>query len=140
MEVAHIERDGTGLTASGTQLGAIYELRYRLGLDRLSLELVGEREIEIELGGADFFDLGFSPLFNTLPVLRDDLLAGGPARDYLMRWVDVPSLEVSESAQRYEPLGGGVIRFSAAEFVADIDFDPDGFVLRYPGIGTRVTG
>ena len=139
MEVAHIKRDGAGLTATGTQLGAAYELRYRLGPDHLSLELVGEREIEVELDGADFFDLGFSPLFNTLPVLRDDLLAGGPAQDYVMRWVDVPSLQVSESRQRYEPLGDGVIRFSAAEFVADIDFDPDGFVVRYPGIGTRVT-
>ncbi len=66
-----------------------------------------------DLADADFFDLGFSPLFNSLPVIRDRLLAPGPRRDYLMRWVDVPSLEVSLSEQRYEPLGNGVIRFSA---------------------------
>jgi hypothetical protein len=104
----------------------------------LSLELVEERSLEVELGDADFFDLGWSPLFNSLPVLRDDLLRSGPARDYVMRWVDVPSLEVSRSAQQYEPLGGGIVRFRAGGFQADIRFDPDGYVVDYPGIGSRV--
>jgi hypothetical protein len=138
MEVARVERNGTGLTAEGTQLGATYELRYRLGSEVLSLELVGERSLDVELGDADFFDLGWSPLFNSLPVLRDDLLRGGPARDYVMRWVDVPTLEVSRSAQRYEPVGGGVVRFRAGGFEADIRFDTDGYVVDYPGIGSRV--
>src|ERR1700727_56105 len=93
-----------------------------------------------ELAGADFFDLGWSPLFNSLPVLRDRLLQAGPPRDYLMRWVDVPSLEVSASEQRYEPLGNGVVRFSAGDFVSDITFDADGLVVNYPGIGARARG
>jgi hypothetical protein len=138
MEVARVERNGAMLTAEGTQLGAGYELRYRLASRVLSLELVGERSLEVELGDADFFDLGWSPLFNSLPVLRDDLLRGGPARDYVMRWVDVPTLEVSRSAQRYEPLGGGLVRFSAGGFEADIRFDENGYVVDYPGIGSRV--
>jgi hypothetical protein len=46
-------------------------LRYRLTAGRLDLDLVGERTLEIELNGADFFDLGWSPLFNSLPVIRD---------------------------------------------------------------------
>lgn len=138
MEVAHVERNATQLTVEGTQLGATYELRYRLASDTLRLELVGERSLELELGGADFFDLGWSPLFNSLPVLRDDLLRRGPPRDYVMRWVDVPSLEVSRSEQRYEPVGGGVVRFRAGSFEADIRFDDDGYVVHYPGIGTRV--
>jgi hypothetical protein len=103
----------------------------------LRLELVGERTLELKLDGADFFDLGWSPLFNSVPVIRDRLLEPGPPRDYLMRWVDVPSLEVSVSEQRYEPLGDGVVRFRAGDFVSDITFDPDGFVLSYPGIGAR---
>ena len=56
-EVAHVDRHGRQLTASGTQLGAAYELRYRLEPQTLSLELVGERSTEIALGDADFFDL-----------------------------------------------------------------------------------
>jgi hypothetical protein len=137
MEVARVERGDRDLTAVGTQLGAIYELRYRLAPGRLGLELVGERAVELTLDDADFFDLGWSPLFNSLPVIRDGLLEPGPARDYVMRWVDVPSLEVSISRQRYEPLGNGRVRFTAGDFSADIRFDEAGFVLDYPGIGTR---
>jgi uncharacterized protein len=137
MEVAHVELHGREQVASGTQIGAVYELRYRLEPGRLALELVGGAALDVELGDADFFDLGWSPLFNSLPVLRDGLLDAGPARDYVMRWIDVPSLEVSRSEQRYEPLGGGVVRFSAGDFTADITFDDAGFVVDYPGIGRR---
>jgi hypothetical protein len=70
-------------------------------------------------------------------VIRDELLRIGPPRDYLMCWVDVPSLEVSRSEQRYEPLGNGEVRFTAGQFEADIRFDEAGFVLDYPGIATR---
>jgi len=137
MEVAHVEQTEPKFLASGTQLGVVYELRYRLEQEALHLELVGERMLELELDGADFFDLGWSPLFNSLPVIRDRLLEPGPPRNYLMRWVDVPSLEVSVSEQRYEPLGNGVVRFRAGDFVSGITFDADGFVANYPGIGAR---
>lgn len=137
MEVAHVEQDVDGITAQGTQLGAVYELRYRLGPATLSLELDGGRSVDLDLDGADFFDLGWSPLFNSLPVLRDGLLDPGPPRHYVMRWVDVPSLDVTLSEQRYEPLGNGVVRFSSGSFTADIQFDEAGFVTDYPGIGTR---
>jgi hypothetical protein len=138
MEVAHVKREGHTFTAVGTQLGATYELRYRLEPERLFLELVGQHSLEVGLGGADFFDLGWSPLFNSLPVIRDGLLDSGPARVYAMRWVDVPSLEVSNSEQRYEPLGDGLVRFTVGDFIADIQFDEAGFVSDYPGIATRV--
>jgi len=137
MEVAHVERRGRDLAAIGTQLGAVYELRYRLERKSLAIDLVGGRSLELNLGDADFFDLGWSPLFNSLPVIRDGLLQLGPPRNYVMRWVDVPSLEVTESEQRYEPLGNGRVRFTAGEFTADIQFDEAGFVIDYPGIATR---
>ena len=138
MEVAHVEQDGRNLTAVGTQLGPVYELRYRLEPQSLGLEIVGQRSLEVDLGDADFFDLGSSPLFNSLPVIRDGLLHSGPPHVYTMRWVDVPSLDVIRSEQRYEPLGNGVVRFTAGDFVADIRFDETGFVLDYPGLATRV--
>lgn len=137
MEVAHIAQIDPTFAASGTQLGATYELRYLLGPETLCLELVGERSLELGLDGADFFDLGWSPLFNSLPVIRDRLLEPGPARDYRMRWVEVPSLQVTISQQRYMPLGDGVVRFQAGDFVSDIEFDAKGFVVSYPGIGVR---
>ena len=137
MEIAHVTRRGRGLTAAGTQLGATYELRYRLERATLALELVGQRSLELELEDADFFDLGWSPLFNSLPVIRDRLLEAGPPREYVMRWVDVPSLDVSSSEQRYEPLGARRVRFAAGNFSAELEFDEHGFVLSYPGIGMR---
>src|ERR1700759_4443638 len=140
MELAHAERHGRELTAVGTQLGAIYELRYRLEPELLRLELVGQRSLEGTLDDADFFDLGWSPLVNSLPVRRDRLLEPGPARDYVMRWVDVPSLEVTRSEQRYEPLGNGLVGFRSGSFTAEIRFDEDAFVVDYPGIARRVGG
>ncbi len=137
MEVAHVERRARDFTAVGTQLGVVYELRYRLDADTLALDIVGERSLELKLGDADFFDVGWSPLFNSLPVIRDGLLEAGPAREYVMSWVDVPSLEVSRSEQWYEPLGNGHVRFAAGDFKAEIRFDEAGFVLEYPGIATR---
>jgi hypothetical protein len=142
MEFARVERSAHDFTAIGTQIGAVYELRYRLEPGTLALELNGEPSLEpsleLELGDADFFDLGWSPLFNSLPVIRDGLLEAGPPHDYVMKWVDVPSLEVSRSEQRYEPLGNGNVRFTAGDFTANIRFDAAGFVLDYPGIARRV--
>jgi hypothetical protein len=137
MEVAHAERRGRELTAVGTQLGAVYELHYRLEPDLLRLELIGNRSLEVPLDDPDFFDLGWSPLFNSLPVMRDRLLESRPARDYLMRWVDVPSLEVAMSHQRYEPLGNGLVRFRSGSSTAEIQFDEHEFVVDYPGIAQR---
>jgi len=138
MEVARVETEAGELTAEGTQLGVAYELRYRLEPERLHLELAGDRELDVGLDGCDFFDLGYSPLFNSLPVRRDGLLARGPAREYVMRWVRVPELEAGELRQRYEPLGGGVVRYRSDSFTADIEFDEDGFVTRYPRLAERV--
>src|SRR5436305_11542942 len=123
MEVANVERRGRNLTAVGTQLGVVYELRYRLEPNHLFLDVVGQRSLEVELGDADFFDLGWSPLFNSLPVVHHRLLHRDRPQSYVMCWVDVPSLEISHSEQRYEPLGNGVARFTAGDFTADIRFD-----------------
>lgn len=139
MELARVEVTGTELRAEGTQLGVTYDLRYALTGEMLRLELVGERRLDVPLGGLGFFHLGNSPLFNSLPVLRDGLLRTGDARDYVMRWVSVPELEVRESSQRYEPRGERVVRFSLDSFVADIEFDADGFVVRYPQLAERIT-
>jgi hypothetical protein len=134
MEIARVELDGAGLRAEGTQIGVTYELRYRLEPGRLGAEVVGGPTIDIGLEGAEFFDLGFSPLFNSLPVL-----AGlERAADFVMSFVQVPSLEVTRSEQRYEPVSDGLVRYSSGSFVAEIAFDGDGFVTRYEGLAERV--
>jgi uncharacterized protein len=138
MEIGYLAPAWEGRYARGTQIGRHYELRYELDASVLRLEIVGGRDAEIELGDADFFDLGYSPLFNSLPVIRDGLLVTGPSRDYVMRWVDVPSLGVTLVEQRYEPLPDRVVRYSSGTFAADIQFDADGIVVDYPGLARRV--
>jgi uncharacterized protein len=134
IEIVRAEVDDGKLRAEGTQIGVAYELRYRLEPGRLQADVVDGPTIDIGLDGADFFDVGYSPLFNSLPVL-----AGVErATEAVMAFVDVPSLVVSRSEQRYEPLGEGRVRFSSGSFVAEITFDADGFVTRYEGLAERV--
>jgi uncharacterized protein len=137
MEIAHVE---SFERARGTQIGVGYELRWRLEGSRLELEVVGRATATVELEDADFFDVFASPFFNSLPVVRDGLLDGGGARQYTMRFVQVPSLEVVSSAQRYEPLGGRKVRYASGTFSAEIAFDADGFVTVYDGFLERVPG
>jgi hypothetical protein len=136
MEVAHVESLDV---AHGTQIGRAHELRWRLDGARLDLEIVGGPSTAVELEDADYFDVFASPFFNSLPVVRDGLLAGGQARDYVMRFVRVPSLDVVRSEQRYEPRGDRVVGYSSGSFAADIEFDADGFVTLYHGFLERLS-
>jgi len=45
-------------------------------------------------------DLGLSPVFITMPVLRHDLHNGGRAEEFLMIWISVPDLSIHASPQR----------------------------------------
>jgi uncharacterized protein len=148
VEVAHVALADDRMSAEGTQIGLEdepYELRYRLetanrfAAQRLEVAVVGGGSLMLEQGESDAFDLAYSPLFNSLPVLRHGLHVGGGARDFVMTWISVPGLEVSRSQQRYDPLSGeGLVRFVSEGFTADIEFDGDGFVVSYPEIAERV--
>jgi hypothetical protein len=135
MEIAQVDLDGGALRARGTQIGVAYELRYELEPGRLRAAIVDGRSVDLELEAeSDFFDLGYSPLFNSLPVL----VGLDRATDFVMTFVQVPSLEVVCAEQRYEPLGDGLVRFRSGSFVADLQFDADGLVIRYEGLAERV--
>lgn len=90
-------------------------------------------------------DLAWSPLTNSMPVLRHGLLEGGGPIDLVMAWVSVPDLFVHSSRQRYTFVrktgDQSVIRYESREsaFKADVTFDSDGLVVEYPGIGRRMT-
>jgi hypothetical protein len=92
-------------------------------------------------------DLGLSPLFNTMPVVRHRIHEGGTADDFLMVWISVPDLSLHASPQRYRYLetrapDERVIRFEAVgeddDFAANVIFDADGLVVDYPGIAARI--
>lgn len=86
-------------------------------------------------------DLAFSPLTNAMPVLRDRLHRGGDPRDYEMAWVSLPDLAVRHSAQRYEPMAQGRVRYVArdSDFRAELELDEDGLVATYEHMAEQVT-
>ena len=156
-EIAWIElgNDRT-LTARGRQWctgeGAYlleYELETSPGYvtERLHARIDGGPELTLlrgssrELDGALDCDLGFSPLTNAMPVLRDRMQDGGEARAIDVAWVSVPDLTVHRDHQIYEPLGAGRVRFrSPGEgFERVIELTPDGFVRDYPDIARLKT-
>jgi hypothetical protein len=154
-EVAFVDLGEDRLTARGTQLCVDYSLSYVLETSqmfvsehlRAEVETVhGSGTLDIRRGTSPLkddvldLDLQSSPLFNSLPVLRDRLHEGGDAREYTMAFVRVPELTVQRSAQRYVPLERRVVRYRSGTFTADLEFDADGFVVRYPGLAERVVG
>ncbi|CAN5493135.1 putative glycolipid-binding domain-containing protein [soil metagenome] len=101
-----------------------------------------------DLEGALDCDLGLCPLTNTMPVLRHDLVGAshrgaGGSHDLVMAWVSVPDLTVRRSDQRYavsDPIdeGGALVVYGSEDFRTTIEFDADGLVVNYPGLGRRV--
>jgi hypothetical protein len=98
----------------------------------------------VALAGALDCDLGLSPLTNTMPVLRHDLLFGGGPVDCVVAWVAVPELTVVPYRQRYTHLrregAGATVRFEDLDnpFEAEIVFDGDGLVVDYPELAYRL--
>jgi hypothetical protein len=98
------------------------------------------------LAGALDVDLGLSPLLNTPPVLRHGLVRREASLDFVMAWVSVPDLAVHPSPQRYAFVRSldderSLVRFESLSgdgFRANITYDHEGFVLEYPGVGTRI--
>ena len=98
-----------------------------------------------DLSDALDIDIGFSPLTNSIPILRHELHREG-SRDFVMAWVSVPDLRVTASKQRYEHVRtddeGATVRFLEVDrdFTADLELDSDGLLAFYPALSRRVAG
>ncbi|MFV2102013.1 putative glycolipid-binding domain-containing protein [Micromonospora sp. LOL_024] len=86
-------------------------------------------------------DLSGSPLFNTLPLRRLGLTTApvDTRHRISVAWVLVPSLTVLPAEQVYTGLGPSRFRYVNGGFSAEVEVDPDGYVLRYPGLVQRAT-
>src|SRR5690606_30848372 len=85
-------------------------------------------------------DVGYSPLFNSLPVHRDALLHRPPGTSitYTMAYDSLPDLVVAPSEQTYTVRDNRRIQSASGDFTADLEFDQDGYVYHYPGLASRV--
>ena len=168
---AWVEIDGGRLTAEGRTVGQVprpWWIEYRLetGDDFVTARVQAEARREdgaasldlrrdrsgawtvngdprADLAEALDCDLGMCPLTNTMPVLRHDLLRQPGDHHLLMAFIEVPSLRVVPSRQRYTQVragdpAGGVIKYRSGSFESDLVFDAEGFVLEYPQLGRRV--
>lgn len=89
-------------------------------------------------------DLGLCPLTNTMPIRRLDLLGANVEETIMtMAWVDMPSLQVIPSRQRYSSRTEGsrrVVRYESEtrDFRSDLEVDDLGLVVRYPQLARAV--
>ena len=128
----------------------VVEVDLEAGPRRLDLRRAGDGTwtangaVVAAVAGALDCDLARSPLTNTMPMLRHGLHQAAGAHDFTMAWVSLPDLGVHRSEQHYEHLRssatGALVRFASQDgtFVADLDVDPDGLVLDYPGLARRI--
>lgn len=97
-----------------------------------------------EYDGAVDVDLGFSPMFNALPIRRLGLHQERGDHEVAMVLVDLPSLEVREVRQRYRTVstldgsGRAVISFWSEGSEAELVVDADGMVVDYPKLAARL--
>jgi uncharacterized protein len=170
-DTAWAQIDGRRLTAEGRSAGQLpmpFWMTYRLetGEDFITTRVVAETrwvdgtasldlrrdadgawtvngEPRPDLATALDCDIGMCPLTNTMPVLRHDLLRVPSDHEFLMAFIEVPSLRVVPSRQRYTHVhagdpSGAVVKYRSGSFESDLVFDADGFVLEYPQLGRRV--
>ncbi len=95
-----------------------------------------------ELAGCIDADIAATPLTNTLTINRLGLAVGESAALRVV-WVDVPSMEVTLSRQRYERLAprGGYERYVYSDDVYGpyvLTADHNGMVADYEGLARRV--
>lgn len=170
-EGAEVHLGADHLTARGTQFGTApnpYLLDYELETgrrwvtERLRVRVhdgAEERRLDLRrtsdgawtangepvpgVDGALDCDLSYSPLTNSMPILRERLRATGSTPvDFIMAWVDVPSLEVVRSQQRYEPIDASRVRYVDPShrdgFTAELEVDDDGLLVSYEHLARRV--
>lgn len=92
------------------------------------------------LTGAIDCDLGLCPVTNTLPIrrlrLQDHHVA---ARELMMAWIDMPSLQVTASRQIYASDNATQVTYTSTtrNTTYPLSLDEDGLVVRYPGLARR---
>ena len=95
-----------------------------------------------DLDGALDCDIECCPVTNTMPIVRHNLHRQPGAVEFVMAFIQVPSLNVVRSVQNYEHIrvsdGIAVVRYSAGAFTSDLRVDEQGFVIDYPKLGSRL--
>jgi uncharacterized protein len=127
--------DATWHTLSGRVTGWVGEklIQVELAVDSASRWTLNGAE-HPEMTGCLDLDLNFSPSTNLLPIRRLGLAVGQEAK-VRAAWLRFPSFALEPLDQLYRRTGGATYRYESAGggFVADLEVNGAGFVIRYPG-------
>jgi hypothetical protein len=87
-----------------------------------------------EVNGCIDLDLAFSPSTNLIPIRRLGLALGEEA-EVRAAWLRFPDFALEPLRQVYRRSGGATYRYevSGGTFVTELEVNPAGWVLRYPG-------
>ncbi|OLF07641.1 hypothetical protein BLA60_26630 [Actinophytocola xinjiangensis] len=95
-----------------------------------------------EFDGAKDVDVTGAVTFTSLPIRRLGLHREAGEYELPVLQVSMPDLSVRLVRQTYRTVSvsssGAVINYSVPGFSADLTVDPDGLVIDYPGIASRV--
>ncbi|MBA8929029.1 hypothetical protein BC739_006247 [Kutzneria viridogrisea] len=95
-----------------------------------------------EFEGAVDVNVESSVLFNALPIRRLGLHRESGEHELPVVWVSLPDLSVRLVRERYRTVSlsdtGSVVSFARDESANDLTVDPDGLVIDYPGLASRV--
>jgi hypothetical protein len=97
------------------------------------------KRLIVRITGCIDVDLAFSPITNTLPIRRYQLVVGASTQ-VTAAWVQFPSLELATLSQRYRRAGLTQFRYESFDhgFKAILDVDEVGLVRTYGPIWSRV--
>jgi len=115
---------------------AVIEIHTAAGTRTINLAADGEGQWDVQgapsqpLDGCIDIDLGFSPATNTLQIRRLGLEVG-EQHTLPVAWLSFPELELQPLEQTYTRLGPTRWRYASGTYSAELDVDPNGFVLRY---------
>ena len=127
--------DAAWRTLSGRVTGWVGEkvIEIELAVDSVSRWTLNGGECPETVGCIDL-DLNFSPSTNLLPLRRLGLAVGQEAK-VRAAWLRFPSFTLEPLDQLYRRIGESTYRYESAggTFVADLEVNGAGFVIRYPG-------
>ena len=122
---------------------------YNLDLRRDNATWTVNGQPRADLADALDCDLACSPVTNTMPIIRHGLqndpgtgTANSGTHQFLMAFVQVPTLHVIASHQSYTHLGltesTAHVRYASGTFASDLVVDRAGLVIDYPTMAHRV--
>ena len=106
------------------------------GVRTIRLRADGDGHWQVEgapaqpLHGCIDIDLGFSPATNTVQIRRLGLDVG-QQHTLPVAWLTFPELQLQPLEQTYTRLAPTRWRYASGTFQAELEVDPNGFVLRY---------